>query len=52
MCCDLCVEVKGELAGVSSRLPYVGFGNQTQVVRLGGMGFYPLSHLACLSFHF
>lgn len=51
MCRDPCVEVRGELTGVSSCLPYVGFGNQTQVVRLGGMGFYPLSRLACLSFH-
>lgn len=40
----ICVEVREQFAGVSSLLQHVGPGNWTQIVRIDGNHFYPLSH--------
>lgn len=44
------MEIRKKLIGSSPSFYHVDSRKQTQVVRLGGKHFYPLSHLALLPF--
>lgn len=50
VCPEACVEVREQLARVSSVLP--SCSSRTQVVRLGSKSLYPESHLPVLKVNF